>query len=321
MKFLRFSFLMIGLCALSFFMEVKGQQHGAVLVSSNTQSMTCWGGGLAGSYNNTYGFRAGRIATGDYNSFFGNQAGQKTTTGSYNTFMGASAGLANTTGIYNSFFGEGAGFNNTIGGANTFLGRHAGHKNNDGQKNVFVGDGAGLDNTKGSNNVYLGRLSGHYNQGSNNLYLGSGAGGKVTNESNALRIANNSSKTLILGDFANNKVGIGIHDLSAVDATLAVNGNIHARGLTLDLNFPAPDYVFAKEYKLRSLQEVDAYIQKHHHLPTVPSAKTMEKEGVKVLEMSMKLLEKVEELTLYTIAQQKEIAKLKAQVKQLQQKK
>ncbi|HAS44890.1 MAG TPA: hypothetical protein DCS93_30700 [Microscillaceae bacterium] len=114
------------------------------------------------------------------------------------------------------------------------------------------------------------------------------------------------------------KVGIGT---LSPDEKLTVNGKIHAKGLTLDLNFPAPDYVFAEEYKLRSLQEVEAYINQYHHLPAVPSAKTMEKEGVKMLEMSMKLLEKVEELTLYTIAQQKEITKLKAQVKQLQQKK
>ena len=71
---------------------------------------------------------------------------------------------------------------------------------------------------------------------------------------------------------------------------------------------------------MRSLAEVEAYIQKHYHLPAVLSAKAMEKEGVKVLAMSMKLLEKVEEQTLYIIAQQKEITKLKARIKQLQQK-
>ena len=113
------------------------------------------------------------------------------------------------------------------------------------------------------------------------------------------------------------KVGIGTTN---PDKELTVNGEIHAKGLILDLTTPGPDYVFATDYKLRPLAEVEAYIQKNHHLPAVPSAKTMEAKGVKMLEMSMKLLEKVEELTLYTIAQQKEIAKLKAQVKQLQQK-
>ena len=97
---------------------------------------------------------------------------------------------------------------------------------------------------------------------------------------------------------------IGIGTLSP-DAKLTVNGKIRSREVKVDLNFPAPDYVFAPDYKLRSLQEVENYIKENSHLPEIPSAKEFEKNGINVSEMNMALLKKVEELTLYTIEQQK----------------
>jgi hypothetical protein len=76
-----------------------------------------------------------------------------------------------------------------------------------------------------------------------------------------------------------------------------------------------PDYVFFKNYPLHSLQEVDTYIQAHHHLPGIEPAATYEKEGtVNLGDLQLKLLEKVEELTLYAIQQQKEMDAIKAQL-------
>lgn len=91
------------------------------------------------------------------------------------------------------------------------------------------------------------------------------------------------------------------------------------------------DYVFRKDYKLRSLEEVEKHIAEKGHLPNIPSAKEVEKEGINLGEMDAKLLEKIEELTLYSIEQNKqiktqseqlkeqseEIAELKKQVQQL----
>jgi len=84
------------------------------------------------------------------------------------------------------------------------------------------------------------------------------------------------------------------------------------------------DYVFKKGYKLRSLEEVEKHISEKGHLPNIPSAKEVEKEGINLGEMDAKLLEKIEELTLYSIEQNKqlksqseEIKELKAQVQQL----
>ncbi|MCP9761599.1 hypothetical protein [Lacihabitans soyangensis] len=71
------------------------------------------------------------------------------------------------------------------------------------------------------------------------------------------------------------------------------------------------DKVFDKTYKLMPLQEVSKFINENKHLPNVPSAQEVVKNGVSIDEMVSKLLEKVEELTLYTIQQQKEIEELK----------
>ena len=77
------------------------------------------------------------------------------------------------------------------------------------------------------------------------------------------------------------------------------------------------DKVFEKEYKLLKINTLEKYIQANGHLPNVPSASEVVKEGVGMDVMLSKLLEKVEELTLYTIQQQKEIDGLKKMVKNL----
>ena len=70
------------------------------------------------------------------------------------------------------------------------------------------------------------------------------------------------------------------------------------------------DFVFDKKYELRSLDDVNAYIQEHQHLPEIPSAKQMQEDGMSVDQMVVKLLQKVEELTLYTIQQEERIKEL-----------
>ncbi len=100
-------------------------------------------------------------------------------------------------------------------------------------------------------------------------------------------------------------VGIGTEN---PDEKLTVNGKIHAKEVKIDLNIPAPDYVFENNYELKSLNEVNNYIQKNKHLPDVPSAKEFEKNGLNVGEMNMLLLKKIEELTLHLIQKEKEIA-------------
>ena len=75
-----------------------------------------------------------------------------------------------------------------------------------------------------------------------------------------------------------------------------------------------PDYVFDKDYELMPLSEVEEFIETNGHLPNVPSAEEMEAEGQSLGEMNKVLLEKVEELTLHLIDQQKQIEELKEQI-------
>jgi len=110
------------------------------------------------------------------------------------------------------------------------------------------------------------------------------------------------------------KLGIGT---TSPDMKLTVNGNIHAKEVKIDLNIPAPDYVFNDDYKLMTIKELESFIKKNSHLPEIPSAKEFEQNGVMQAEMDMNLLKKIEELTLYTIQQQKEIESLKKENKEI----
>ena len=116
---------------------------------------------------------------------------------------------------------------------------------------------------------------------------------------------------------ANGKVAVGTTSVPG-DYQMAIAGKVIAEEVRVELQSSWPDYVFKKDYKLLSVEEVENYIKKHGHLPEMPSAKEVEKEGVLLGEMNKKLLEKVEELTLYTISQEKEIKKLLKQEERIQ---
>ena len=120
----------------------------------------------------------------------------------------------------------------------------------------------------------------------------------------------------------NNKIGIGT---SNPDQLLTVKGKIHTQEVIVDLKgVIAPDYVFESyylgksesnpNYQLLTLIEIETYIKEYHHLPKIPSAKEIEENGLSLKKMKLLLLEKVEELTLFTIQQQKEINLLKEKI-------
>jgi hypothetical protein len=120
---------------------------------------------------------------------------------------------------------------------------------------------------------------------------------------------NNNNEVMRL--LYNGNVGIGT---TTPDQKLTVKGTIHSQVVIVDNNI-TPDYVFKSDYKLASLKDVKAYIEKNHHLPEIPSAKTVAKRGLNLGAMNTLLLKKVEELTLYTIASDKEIKDEKAVIK------
>jgi hypothetical protein len=87
-----------------------------------------------------------------------------------------------------------------------------------------------------------------------------------------------------------------------------VNGKIRANEIVV--NTTGADFVFEDNYNLKSLDEVESYIKENKHLPDIPTAKEVEENGVSLGEMQTKLLQKIEELTLYVIEQDKRIREL-----------
>lgn len=93
---------------------------------------------------------------------------------------------------------------------------------------------------------------------------------------------------------------------------LDVNGTIRAKEVIVETGWA--DFVFDDNYDLPSLRDVEAHINKHKHLPGIPAESEVKENGVNLGEMNVKLLQKIEELTLYVIEQQKEIDALKKMV-------
>lgn len=112
------------------------------------------------------------------------------------------------------------------------------------------------------------------------------------------------------------------YDLGKDVFRITGDGKVYATEVNVKLaaDFPLPDYVFAKDYNLMSLYEVEKYINKNSHLPEVPSAKEVEENGVNIGDMQSILLRKIEELTLYVIELKKENDNLKKKVEVIENK-
>lgn len=117
-------------------------------------------------------------------------------------------------------------------------------------------------------------------------------------------------------NFSNNNVGIGT---TTPFYKLDVCGTIRATEIKVELSGGC-DFVFEKDYKLMPLDELNTYVNEKKHLPEIASEKEMIADGLNMKDFQLKLLQKIEELTLYTIQQNKEIKNLKKKVGLLESK-
>lgn len=308
---------------------------------------------VGGSNNTAIGFASLFTNKGGGNTAIGASTLYSNDTGGSNTTMGQESMFSNTTGSFNMAYGTFALRSNTTGDANAALGFEALRGNIGGHRNVALGSQALFANQGGDENIAIGGRAGAGNiSGSRNVFIGFRAGETET-ASNMLYIANSGTvNPLIKGSFHATAPWIKFNVKPAPGSPtptttgyLAIGdfdtapGGAGAGGLGLPSNFTGgayrlyvqdgimteklkvalrnsadwADYVFAPDYKLAPLEEVETFIKANNHLPNVPSADEMANNGIDVSKTSAKLMEKIEELTLYMIDLNKQVQSLKAE--------
>lgn len=164
-----------------------------------------------------------------------------------------------------------------------------------------IRDDAGDNSANAARLELLERAGGTFNGGAflwwngqtNKLLVGTKADGVNTN--------------VLVIDRAGQNVGIGTANPNA-QYKLAVNGKIRAKEVVVETGWS--DFVFEPGYRLPPLPEVEAYIRANGHLPGMPSAEEVETHGVSLGEIESRLLQKVEELTLYMLAAERRLVAL-----------
>ena len=146
-----------------------------------------------------------------------------------------------------------------------------------------------------------------------NVTTTGGGGGIIdyTSENSNLATVDWTARDL----FANRNVGIGTTNTQGY--RLAVAGSVVAEEVNVKLQVNWPDFVFEGNYNLPSLKEVEDHIKQKGYLLNMPSAAEVESKGIEIGKMNAKLLQKIEELTLYTIAQEKKIESLEQENKRI----
>jgi len=154
-----------------------------------------------------------------------------------------------------------------------------------------------------------------YSSGNNHLFLSCGTGDMFLSDAGlGIETASPTAKLHVNG---NVMIGSGS---PALGYSLSVNGKIISEEVRVALSGTPnwPDYVFENDYRLMPLPQLEKFISQQKHLPDIPSASQVKKEGFDLGNMNRRLLEKIEELTLYIIAQDKKINSIQEQIQLLQ---
>ncbi len=128
-----------------------------------------------------------------------------------------------------------------------------------------------------------------------------------------------SGGDVLLCGQANGQVGIGVSNPDNIpeDYILAVDGNIMAEEVRVELSSSWPDYVFQDDYELRSIEQLEKSIEENGHLPGIPSAEEIEEVGIHVGDMQRRMMEKIEELSLYIIQLNEDNKELRGEIESL----
>ena len=163
------------------------------------------------------------------------------------------------------------------------------------------------------------------------LYLGTSDDNRDawigTNSANGMYLGANNNFAMYIGSDNNMYIGLGNSEAKNIRPELRNKYRIFvSKGILSEDYSVAPkaswsDFVFQKDYVLPTISEVEKFIDKNSHLPDVPSAEQIAEDGYSQHDMNKILLQKIEELTLYTIQQQKEISALKTELNGLKKQK
>lgn len=140
------------------------------------------------------------------------------------------------------------------------------------------------------------------------------AGTMIGTTTDYLNFRTNSISALFID--ANQDVGIGTTDTQGFK--LGVDGKIAATEVKVATYNSWSDFVFNKDYELPTLKEVEQHIKQKGHLENIPSAEEVKEDGFYLAEMNAKLLQKIEELTLYTIEQEKQLEAQNSKIDKLE---
>jgi hypothetical protein len=155
------------------------------------------------------------------------------------------------------------------------------------------------------------------------LMLGSAAGGNLIFDNNEIQARNvvagsdlfiqNDGGNVILCGAEQGGVGIGVTSGASIPAgyLLAVDGKVLTEEVRVELSGDWPDYVFENDYNLTPLDKLRNYITANKHLPNIPAAAEVAKNGFELGDMQRRMVEKIEELTLYVLQLESEMKEMK----------